>query len=268
MWLAAPDGFWQSSWILEAEESTSMTHEKTDGMIRHTRLSNESREYLEKREELRLGEVELIRQSERVAALRRGLPEGAPVQDYVFLEGPADLDAGDAPIRPVSLTELFSTPTKRPLVIYHFMYGKKHSMPCPMCTMTIDSFNGVASHLAQNVDLAIVAAAEPAALRAHARARGWRNLRLLSAGDSTFKYDLRSEDAEGNQDSATSVFTLGADGGVRHVYTNHPWLADDVNERGQDLTVPVYNVFDLTPDGRGNWYARLDYGVKVHWGAY
>jgi len=32
--------------------------------------------------------------------------------------------------------------------------------------------------------------------------------------------------------------------------------------------VPVYNIFDLTPAGRGNWYARLDYGVQVHWGVY
>ena len=166
------------------------------------------------------------------------------------------------------LSDLFSFPTRRPLIIYHFMYGKKQTLPCPMCTMMIDGFNGIASHLAQNVDFAIVAAAEPAALRAHARARGWRRLRLLSAGDSTFKYDLRSEDAEGRQDSATSVFTLDTDGTVRHFYTNHPWLADDMHERGEDLTIPVYNLLDLTPAGRGNWYARLDYGVDVHWGAY
>jgi predicted dithiol-disulfide oxidoreductase (DUF899 family) len=39
-----------------------------------------------------------------------------------------------------------------------------------------------------------------------------------------------------------------------------------MNERGQDLTVPVYNIFDLTPHGRGNWYAQLDCGTKVQWG--
>jgi predicted dithiol-disulfide oxidoreductase (DUF899 family) len=66
-----------------------------------------------------------------------------------------------------------------------------------MCTMMIDGFNGIASHVAQNIDFAIVAAAEPAALRAHARSRGWRRLRVLSAGDSTFKYDLRSCTDEG-----------------------------------------------------------------------
>jgi predicted dithiol-disulfide oxidoreductase (DUF899 family) len=41
-----------------------------------------------------------------------------------------------------------------------------------------------------------------------------------------------------------------------------------MHERGEDLTIPVYNLLDLTPAGRGNWYARLDYGVDVHWGAY
>jgi len=245
-----------------------MPFDKTDGMILHTRLPNESREYMQRREELRRAEVELIRQSEKVAALRRALPQGAPVQDYRFLEGPEDLDAGDTFVRPVHLSELFSTPTRRPLIIYHFMYGKKQTLPCPMCTMMIDGFNGIASHLAQNIDFAIVAAAEPAALRAHARARGWRRLRLISAADSTFKYDLRSEDAEGRQDSATSVFTLDADSTVRHFYTNHPWLSDDMHERGEDLECAVYNLLDLTPAGRGDWYARLDYGVDVHWGAY
>jgi predicted dithiol-disulfide oxidoreductase (DUF899 family) len=238
-----------------------MSHEKTDGILRHTRLPNESHEYLAGREELRVAEVELMRHIERVAELRRGLPPGAIVQDYSFSEGPGDLDAGDTPIRATRLSQLFSAPG-RALVIYHFMYGKRNTKPCPMCTLWIDGYNGVAHHLAQNVDFAIVAAAEPAALRAYARERGWHNLRLLSAGNSTFKYDLRSEDAEGNQDSTLSVFTRDGEG-MRHFYTCHPWMADEINERGIDLMTPAYNMLDLTPPGRGNWYASLDYGTKV-----
>ena len=60
-------------------------------------------------------------------------------------------------------------------------------------------------HVTQNIDFVIVAAAELKALRDHARARGWHNLRLLSAGSSAFKYDLGSEDLEGGQDSTVSV---------------------------------------------------------------
>jgi hypothetical protein len=36
---------------------------------------------------------------ERVAALRRPLPQGATLKDYEFLEGPVNLDAGDEPIQ-------------------------------------------------------------------------------------------------------------------------------------------------------------------------
>jgi predicted dithiol-disulfide oxidoreductase (DUF899 family) len=115
----------------------------------------------------------LMQQAERVAELRRRLPLGAEVQDYEFQEGPPDLDAGDEPVRAVRLSALFTGPN-RSLVIYHLMYGKKQTDPCPMCTMWIDAYNAVAQHVVQNADFAIAAAAELPALRTHARNRGWR----------------------------------------------------------------------------------------------
>ena len=240
-----------------------MGQQKNRATPKQTNLQNESADYLSKREELLTAETELMRQRERVAELRRQLPEGAIVKDYIFEEGPATLDAGDTPIRTVRLSELFTGPD-RSLVIYHFMFGKKQTNPCPMCTLIIDGWNGVAHHLAQKVDVAIVAAADPTALRAHARKRGWDRLRLLSCGNNTFKYDLRSEDREGNQDSTVSVFTRDSDGTLRHFYTAHPSMADDIKERGLDLLCPVYNILDLTPQERGDWYAELGYGTKVH----
>src|ERR1700693_5076523 len=101
-----------------------MAHEMIEGTFRQTNLENESEDYLAKREELRLAEIDLMRQRERVAALRRQLPPGATISDYVFEEGRANLDAGDAPIRTVRLSELFTAPN-RSVVVYHFMYGKK-----------------------------------------------------------------------------------------------------------------------------------------------
>jgi predicted dithiol-disulfide oxidoreductase (DUF899 family) len=230
--------------------------------MRQTRLSNESADYIAAREQLRLAEIELMRHRENVAALRRDLPPGAAVEDYVFEEGPSDLSGGDGPVRRVHLSELFTAPG-RSLVIYQLMFGKQQTTPCPMCTMWIDGINGVALHLAQNLDFAVAAAADIADLRAHARARGWHNVRLLSCGTSTFKYDLGSEDEQGNQDSTISVLTRDSAGDVRHFYTAHPRMSDDIDQRGIDLLSPVWNLMDLTPEGRGDWYAELDY-AKSH----
>ncbi|SRR6266545_3258369 len=107
-----------------------MVHTVIDGTFRQTNLTTESSECLAKREELRLAEIELMRQRERVAELHRNLP-GAPIQDYQFEEGPRDLNTGDAPVRTVRLSELFTKPN-RSLVIYHFMFGKRQTKACPM----------------------------------------------------------------------------------------------------------------------------------------
>ncbi|MFJ3306471.1 DUF899 family protein [Streptomyces sp. NPDC086549] len=227
-------------------------------MLRHTRLPGESAEYLAAREELRLAEIDLMRRREKVAAQRRALPQGPPVDDYVFLEGPSDLDGGDTPVHEVALSGLFTAPD-RPLIVYHLMYGKLQTEPCPMCTLWIDGFNGIARHIAQNADFAVAAAAGPPALRQHARNRSWSRLRLLSCGDSSFKYDLGSEDEDGAQDSTISVFTRDGEGTVRHFYSAHPRMAQDMDQRGIDLLTPVWHLLDLTPGGRSDWYAGLDY---------
>ena len=214
-----------------------------------TRLS-ESDEYRRQRDELRVAELDLIDQAERVAALRRTLPADTLVDDYPLI----DVASGDR----VRLSELFSAPG-RPLILYHFMYGKLQTEPCPLCTMWSDGYNAAAPHLTQNADFVVVAAADPAAIAAHAASRGWNNLRLLSARDSTFKYDLGSEEEDGEQIESISVFTRGGDGSVRHVYSKGAQMADDRRERGIDLLTPVWNLLDLTPNGRGDWYPSLHY---------
>lgn len=239
-----------------------MVHTIVDGTYRQTNLTGESPEYLVKREALRQAEIELMRQRERVAELRRKLPEGVAVQDYQFEEGPRDLNSGEEPVRTIRLSELFSSPN-RPLVIYHFMFGKKQATACPMCTAWLDGANGVAHHLSQNIDFAVVAAASVPTLRAHARTRGWDKLRLLSAGTGSFKYDFGSEDREGGQDSTISVFTRDVSGRLRHFYSTHPRMGPDIAERGIDLLTPIWHFLDLTPQGRGSWYASLAYGTQV-----
>lgn len=214
-----------------------------------TRLK-ESEEYRLRREELRVAEMELVDHVERVAELRRRLPSGTVVEDYEFI----DVASGDR----VRLSELFSSPD-RALIVYHFMFGKAQAEPCPLCTMWIDGYNAAAPHVTQNADFVVLAAAEPSAIRAHAAARGWNNLRMISAGDSTFKYDLGSEEPDGAQTEWISVFGRDLEGSVRHVYSKGAQLAEDRRERGIDLLTPVWHLLDLTPNGRGNWYPSFSY---------
>lgn len=246
----------------ENQLGKAVTDQELIDASRRTRLENESAEYLSQREQLRKAEYKALRVRESVAQIRRELPEGAVIRDYEFIEGPTDLNAGDDPAKTVRLSELFSGPD-RSVVLYQFMYGKRQTKPCPMCTMVVDALNGVAHHLAENVDLAIVAGDDLPGFREHARRQEWNRVRLLSAENSTFKFDLGGEDGEGNQDSTISVFTRDADGAIRHFYTAHPHPAPGVRERGLDLLVPVYNLLDLTPHGRSDWYASLDYSPNV-----
>ena len=87
-----------------------MASETIEGTFRQTNLPNEPAEYLAKREELRLAAIELMTQKERVSEMRPRLPPGPPLKDYEFKEGPRDLEAGDARIGTVRLSELFTAP--------------------------------------------------------------------------------------------------------------------------------------------------------------
>ena len=214
-----------------------------------TRLK-ESDEYRRQREELRVAELDLIDHVERVAALRRRLPADTVVDDYELV----DVASGDR----VRLSELFSAPD-RALVLYHFMYGKAQTEPCPLCTMWIDGYNAAAPHLTQNVDFAVVAAAEPAAIRPTRHRGAGATCACSAPATRTFKYDLGSEEADGTQTEWISVFTRDADGTVRHLYSKGAQMADDRRERGIDLLSPVWHLLDLTPNGRGDWYPSLDY---------
>ena len=218
---------------------------------------NESEDYRAMRARLLDAEIALRDQREQVAALRRALPAGPLVEDYVFEEGPRDLEAGDTPLQQRPLSALFEDPDK-PLVLVHFMLGKAQSEPCPMCTLWADGYAGVAHHLAQRVNLAVLVAGQLETFRDLARRRGWRDLRLLSAGESSIKRDLGVEGEDGSQMPAVSVFTREPDGRVRHAYSGGALLGEG-QYRGLDLMVPVWHVLDLTPEGRGDWLPRLAY---------
>ena len=168
------------------------------------KLSNESEQYQKASAELLKAEMALRDQRERVAELRRGLPLDTRIDDYLFHEGPSDLQQ-DSPIAEVRLSELFTDPRK-PLLIYQYMFGGAQKESCPMCAMWTDGFNAIAPHLKQRVNFAIVAQGEITDFRAWARRRRWNNLRLISSAGSSFKTDLSFQDRNQEQLPGVSVF--------------------------------------------------------------
>jgi predicted dithiol-disulfide oxidoreductase (DUF899 family) len=212
--------------------------------------------YVEARQALEQAEVELLERVAAVAAQRRALPEGAPVGAYTLTEGPPDLGA-DGPERPVALPDLFGDHDE--LVVYHLMFHPDDDQACPMCSMWVDALHGVSHHLARRTAFAVVAKAPVAKLRAWGRHRGWHGLRLVSSYGTSFNADLHVEGPGGGQWPAVSVFRRDGNGdGVRHVLTR---TADTTAATGGgiDLLNPVWHVWDLLPQGRGDWLPDNDY---------
>jgi predicted dithiol-disulfide oxidoreductase (DUF899 family) len=216
------------------------------------RFPGESPEYREARDELLRAERDLRGQVERVAAMRRQLPLGGHVpRDYDFEE------AGGARVK---LSELFA-PGKDTLVLYGFMYAPDKA-PCPMCTSFLDGLEGAAAHLAQRVNLAVVAKSSIARLQEYARSRGWDHLRMLSWAGTPFGRDYLCESSEGAQNTILHVF-VRRPGGVHHFWSTELNLMPaepGQNHRHVDTMWSLWNVLDTTPEGRGSsWFPSIAY---------
>ena len=235
----------------------------------------ESAEYRAARDRLLEQEIELRRATEAVAAARRLLPPGGVVpEDYVFQgEG-----AGGAPTD-VRLSELFA-PGKDSLAIYTFMFPRDPGDdrpgpavgqtallrlaegPCPSCVAFLDQLDGAVEHASQHVNFAVVAKAPLPRVLTFAGERGWRRLRLVSSAANTYNADYHGETVEGSQRPMLNVFHRAGDV-IRHFWASELFYAP--TDPGQDprhvgTLEPVWNLFDLTPEGRPNgWDEQLRY---------
>jgi len=209
-------------------------------------------------------EIELRRAIERVAAQRRALPPGGAVPDDYRFEEVADSG------REVRLSELFEE-EKDTLVVYSFMFPRWSGdtrpgpaggetarlplaeTPCPSCTSILDSLDSAVPHLAQRLNLAVVAKSDPERVHIFARERGWRHLRLLSSHNNTYNRDYLAETPEGEQVPILNVFVRDGDRLCHSWATELMFAPRDEGEepRHVDSIWPIWSVLDMTPDGRG-----------------
>jgi predicted dithiol-disulfide oxidoreductase (DUF899 family) len=235
----------------------------------------ESKVYRAARERLLEQEIELRRAMEAVAATRRELPLGGVAsEDYVF-EG-AGADGRPSEVR---LSELFASGNDS-LVIYSFMFPRDpgddrpgpasgqtallalEQGPCPSCVALLDQLDGAAEHASQHINLAVVAKAPLARLLTFGEERGWRRLRLLSSAGNIYNRDYQAETAEGSQLPMLNVFHRDGET-IRHFWGSELFYAP--TDPGQDprhtgTIEPLWNLYDLTPEGRGtDWDEQLHY---------
>jgi predicted dithiol-disulfide oxidoreductase (DUF899 family) len=235
----------------------------------------ESEEYRAARDRLLNQEIELRREMEAVATGRRELPPGGEVpEDYVFHgEGP------DGKAMEVRLSELFA-PGRDSLAIYSFMFPRDPEDdrpgpvretetaklplaegPCPSCVSLLDQLDGVVEHASQNMNFVVVAKSPLDRLLTWKRERGWRRLRLLSSADNSYNPDYLAETAEGAQRPMLNVFHREGET-IRHFWGSELFYAP--TDPGQDprhvgTLEPLWNLFDLAPEGRPDWDEQLNY---------
>lgn len=233
--------------------------------MEHLHFPHESAEYRRVRNALLEEEMALRRQIERVAAQRRALPPGGEVpQDYRF-------EGADGPVR---MSGLFGD--KDTLAIYSFMFGPERKRPCPGCTHFLDGLDGSALHILQRLAFVVVAKSPVQRLLDFARERGWCHLKLLSTAGNTYDRDYygdstalapamrrQQEFTDGEEWDMPILNVFRRTGGtIRHFWGSE--LLYVPPEPGQeyrhnDLLDPVWNMFDVAPEGRGDFQPKLEY---------
>jgi predicted dithiol-disulfide oxidoreductase (DUF899 family) len=216
------------------------------------RFPGETTKYRSAREKLLRSEMKLRRQIEAVAAERRTLPLGGAIaEDYVF----------ESANGPVQFSQLFAD-GKDTLLVYSYMFGPQMAAPCVSCTSILDGLDGEAPHVVQRVNLAVVAKSPIDRILNFTRPRGWRHLPLLSSANNTYNRDYHGESDKGAQLPMLNVF-VRRNGRIHHWYgTELLFAPSDPGQDGRhvDSFWPLWNLFDLTPEGRGTtWYPRLRY---------
>src|SRR5262249_54398631 len=231
----------------------------------------ESAEYRAARDRLLEQEIELRRATEAVAAARRRLPPGGIVpQDYVFqAQGP-----GGAPAQ-VRLSELFA-PGKDSLAIYSMMFprapgdtrpgpaGGQTALlplaqgPCPPSTPFLDHRAAAPGHPPHPTN--------PPAPGAHPLPRGGGagggRFRCSPRGGPLLTAPSRAEPPGADLRRLLNV-SPGAGTPTRHFWGSELFYAPAAP--GQDprhvgTLEPVWNLYDLTPEGRGtDWDEQLSY---------
>jgi len=210
----------------------------------------DSADYRRARTALLAEEIELRRHIERLAGQRRALPLGGEAL-------PVELHDEDE--RVLGLADLFGPHDT--LVTYFWMFGPQRKRPCPMCTAFLGGIDAPSRDINQRVAFAVLGRSPVSRQLAFARERGWRHLRFLQVRDDDFARAYRALSPAGDEWPALDVW-VRRDGRVHHFWAPEMGGTEDPGQDPREAPelMPLWNVLDLTPGGRGvDWYPKLEY---------
>jgi predicted dithiol-disulfide oxidoreductase (DUF899 family) len=162
------------------------------------------------------------------------------------------------------------------LILYSFMYGPDRELPCPGCTHLLDGIDGAARHMGERAALHIVAKSPIARLAAWAHQRGWEHLSLLSTAGNSYDADYFGDTSKFSKGMRTqhkvpdgkdwdeTIFNVfrRKGGTIRHFWGSEMSFAPSAprqHHRAGDLADPLWNLLDMTPEGRGDFFPKVNY---------
>lgn len=133
------------------------------------------------------------------------------------------------------------------------MFGPDWDAPCPSCTCIVDGLNVNSRGVQETAAIAVVAAASAEQVKLWADRRGWQ-LNIVSAGDNSYLLDYAGFDAnDANLVSVMNVFKKTSHG-IFHFWASEllSRLLPSGHPRHVDMVWPLWNLLDMTPQGRGD----------------
>lgn len=144
--------------------------------------------------------------------------------------------------KPVKLSSLFGK--KKELILVHNM-----GSGCAYCTMWADGFNGLLPHLEDRAAFVVESPEKPKTVTGFKKNRGWK-FQMVSSQGTSFRKDMGYADKNGDPWPGVSTFVKKGS----KIYR----FFDSFFGPG-DNYCPVWDLFDLLPDGSKNWEAKFRY---------
>jgi len=209
-------------------------------------------EWLSARRTLLEKEKAHMREGDKLAAERRGLPWLKIEKSYTF-----ETEQGRK-----TLADLFNG--RGQLVVHHFMYGPEWNAACPGCSFQAEHIDGPAQHLPHhNVTIVAVSRAPLPKILAYKKRMGW-HFEWVSSFGSDFSYDFHVSFTKEQLDQRRIDYNFGT------ITTDDRYLSEELPglsvflkdeggnvlltyatyARGLDMLLGTHHYLDLTPEGR------------------